>query len=141
MKEYTTYVALDTHKKDHQVAMLVEGETEVRQWTVQNRAEEIRRMVKKIRKQAPGPIEFCYEAGPCGFSLQRQLVASGEVCRVIAPSLVPRKPGERIKTNRRDACKLLEYQRAGMLVEVHPPRQKRKQFGISVAVGKRRWTI
>jgi transposase len=121
MKEYTTYVALDTHKKEHQIAMRVGGEDQVRQWTVQNRVEDIRRMVRKIRKQAPGPIEFCYEAGPCGFAIQRQIESLGEKCRVIAPSLIPRKPGERIKTNRRDACKLLEYQRAGMLTEVYPP--------------------
>jgi len=121
MKESITYVALDAHKKEHQVAMFLAGEDRVRQWRVPNRAQDIGRMVKKIQKQAPGAIEFCYEAGPCGFDLQRRLRSLGVECRVIAPSLIPRKAGERIKTDRRDAGRLLEYQRAGMLTEVHPP--------------------
>jgi transposase len=121
MKESITYVALDTHKKEHQVAMLLAGEDQIRQWRVLNRKQDIHRMVKRIQKQARGVIQCCYEAGPCGFDLQRRLVSLGVECRVIAPSLIPRKPGERIKTDRRDARKLLEYQRAGMLTEVHPP--------------------
>jgi transposase len=121
MEDSTTYVALDTHKKEHQVAMVLAGEKQIRQWKVLNRAQDIRRMVKKIQKEAPGAIRFCYEAGPCGFDLQRKLISLGVECQVIAPSLIPRKPGERIKTDRRDARKLLEYQKAGMLTEVHPP--------------------
>ena len=63
----------------------------------------------------------CYEAGPTGFALQRQLQAKGVDCRVIAPSLIPRKPGERVKTDRRDARKLAQLLRAGLLTEVHQP--------------------
>ena len=63
----------------------------------------------------------CYEAGPTGFALQRQLQAKSVDCRVIAPSLIPRKPGERVKTDRRDARKLAELLRAGLLTEVHQP--------------------
>jgi len=121
MEETITFVALDTHKKEHCAAMQLAGENQIQQWKVPNREQDIRRMVKKIRKRAPGEIEFCYEAGPCGFALQRRLEALGVKCRVIAPSLIPRKSGERIKTDRRDACRLLEYQRAGLLTEVHPP--------------------
>jgi len=124
MKESITYVALDTHKKEHEVAMMLGGENQVRQWRVLNRPQDISRMVKKIQKQASGSIQFCYEAGPCGFNLQRQLISMGVDCKVIAPSLIPRKPGERIKTDRRDAKKLLEYQRAGILTEVHPPSEQ-----------------
>ena len=124
MKESITFIALDTHKKEHQVAMLLAGETQVRQWRVLNQAQEIRRMVKKIQKQASGAVKCCYEAGPCGFELQRKLTALGVECVVIAPSLIPRKPGERIKTDRRDAAKLLQYHRAGMLTEVHAPSPK-----------------
>lgn len=121
MEESITYVALDTHKKEHEVAMLLAGEEQIRQWRVPNREQDVRRLVRRIQKEAPGVIQCCYEAGPCGFELQRRLVSLGVECRVIAPSLIPRKPGERIKTDRRDACKLLEYQRAGMLTEVYPP--------------------
>ena len=59
--------------------------------------------------------------GPCGYALQRQLTTARVSCQVIAPALIPRKPGERIKTDRRDARKLAELLRAGLLTEVHPP--------------------
>ena len=64
---------------------------------------------------------MCYEAGPCGYALQRQVTTPRVSCQVIAPALIPRKPGERIKTNRRDARKLAELLRAGLLTEVRPP--------------------
>jgi transposase len=64
---------------------------------------------------------MCYEAGPCGYALQRQVTTPRVNCQVIAPALIPRKPGERIKTNRRDARKLAELLRAGLLTEVRPP--------------------
>jgi len=70
---------------------------------------------------APGEVQACYEAGPTGYALQRQLRAAGVGCTVIAPSLTPVKPGTRIKTDRRDARKLAELFRAGLLTEVHPP--------------------
>ncbi len=66
-------------------------------------------------------MRVCYEAGPCGYALQRQMTTSRVNCQVIAPALIPRKPGERIKTNRRDARKLAELHRAGLLTEVRPP--------------------
>jgi transposase len=78
-------------------------------------------MVRKVQREAGGPVRFCYEAGPCGYVLQRQLQALGCECIVVAPSLIPVKPGERIKTDRRDAKKLAELLRAGLLTEVHPP--------------------
>ena len=77
-------------------------------------------MVKKIRKQARG-IHVCYEAGLCGFVLKRRLEKLGCVAKVIAPSLVWRKPGDRVKTDRRDARKLLSQFTAGQLTEVYAP--------------------
>ncbi len=78
--------------------------------------------MRKLEREAPGPVRMCYEAGPCGYALQRQLTARrGQVRQVIAPALMPRKPGERIKTDRRDARKLAELLRAGLLTEVRPP--------------------
>ena len=64
---------------------------------------------------------FCYEAGPCGYGLYRQLTEAGHECQVVAPSLIPKKPGERIKTDRRDALKLARLLRAGDLTAVWVP--------------------
>lgn len=121
MKTMITYVAMDTHKKQHQVAWMNPDTGEIQEFAVANTPHEIERMVKKLRKQAPGAIHVCYEAGVCGFVLQRQVQKLGCVCAVIAPSLVPTKPGDRVKTDRRDAQKLLGQFAAGQLTEVYPP--------------------
>src|ERR1700704_4229027 len=121
MKEVTTYVGVDAHKKDLFIAMLVgDGHTPVT-WTVPNEPKAVGRLVRKLERAAPGPVRCCYEAGPCGYALQREVTTPRVSCQVIAPSLIPRKPGERIKTNRRDARKLAELLRAGLLTEVRPP--------------------
>jgi transposase len=116
-----TKVALDTHKKQHTAALLdcETGETEV--FTVKNTLKDIKKMVAKIKKRFSGPFHFCYEAGVCGFVLKRRLEALGCQCDVIAPSLVPTKAGDRIKTNRRDAKKILGQFIAGELTVVYPP--------------------
>lgn len=124
MSNDTTFVALDVHKKEHTVAMLLPNSDQPVVWTVINQKKEIKRMIKKIKKHAPGPVRSCYEAGCCGFGLQRTLEASGISCQVIAPSLVPVKPGERIKTDYRDATKLVFMHKAGLLTEVHPPNEQ-----------------
>ena len=112
---------MDTHKKQHQVAWVHPETGEIQEFCVANRPREIERMVRKLRQQAPGEIHVCYEAGVCGFVLQRQLQKLGCVAKVIAPSLVWRKPCERIKTDRRDAKKLLSQFVAGQLTEVYAP--------------------
>jgi transposase len=112
---------MDTHKKQHQVAWVHPDTGEIQQFTVANTPREIERMVKKLRVRAPGVIHVCYEAGVCGFVLQRQLQTLGCVAKVIAPSLVLRKPGDRVKTDRRDARKLLAQFVAGQLTEVYAP--------------------
>src|SRR5262249_13370617 len=83
----------------------------------------IRKLVRRLERDARGgEIRICYEAGTCGYTLQRRLeAAGGVVCEVVAPSLIPRKPGERIKTDHRDARKLVELYRAGVLTTVAPP--------------------
>jgi transposase len=116
-----TYVGMDTHKKEHRVAVLFPGQEELLEMTVPNRAGDIRKAVQKIQKQSTGPVHFCYEAGVCGFDLQRRIEAMGCQCAVIAPSLTPCKPGERVKTDRRDAKKLLMLSKNGLLTEVYPP--------------------
>lgn len=121
MEEGITFVALDAHKVDNQVAMLLPGATKPVEWDCTNERQAVRRMVRRVRRQAPGEVRFCYEAGPCGYALQRWIQEEGASCMVVAPSLIPRRPGDRVKTNRRDARKLAELLRAGLLTEVHPP--------------------
>jgi transposase len=119
--QVTTYVGIDAHKKDLFIAMLIGTQPTPVTWTVPNQPSAVRRLMRKLEREAPGPVRACYEAGPCGYALQRQLTTPRVSCQVIAPALVPRKPGERVKTNRRDARKLAELLRAGLLTDVRPP--------------------
>jgi len=121
MKQVTTYVGIDAHKKDLFIAMLIGQEKTPVTWQVANEPQAVRRLVRKLEREAPGPVSVFYEAGPCGYALQRQVTTSRVSCDVIAPALIPRKPGDRVKTNRRDARKLVELGRAGLLTAVQPP--------------------
>ena len=121
MSEVITHVGIDAHKKDLFIAMLIGRETTPVTWQLANEPNAIRRLMRKLEREAPGPVRCCYEAGPCGYALQRQLTSARVSCDVIAPALIPRKPGDRIKTDRRDARKLAELWRAGLLTVVRPP--------------------
>jgi transposase len=121
VKNLTTYVGVDAHKKDLFIAMLIGDQTTPVTWQLANEPQAVRRLVRKLEREAPGPVRMCYEAGPCGYALQRQVTTPRVICQVIAPALIPRKPGDRIKTNRRDARKLAELLRGGLLTEVRPP--------------------
>jgi transposase len=125
MKDSITWVALDTSKKFHVAAILVDGEDEMREARIPNEPRAIRRFARKlVRTAGGGEVRVCYEAGPCGFALMRQLEAAAPlVCEVVAPALIPVRPGERIKTDRRDARKLVQYYRSGDLIMVHPPNE------------------
>jgi len=112
---------MDAHKKDLFIAMLVGDHTTPVTWQLANEPKAVRRLVRKFERDAPGPVRVFYEAGPCGYALQRQVTTSRVSCDVVAPALIPRKPGERVKTNRRDARKLAELGRAGVLTAVQPP--------------------
>jgi len=116
-----TYVAMDTHKKEHKIAVTFPGDRDIVEFVIKNTSDDIRKIVNKIKKRSSAEVKFCYEAGVCGFTLKRRLQALGCQCMVIAPSLTPVKPGERIKTDRRDAKKLLDLFKAGLLTEVHAP--------------------
>ena len=115
MEQVTTYVGIDAHKKDLFIAMLISQEKTPVTWQTANDPQAVRRLVRKLERDAPGPVRVFYEAGPCGYALQRALTTSRVCCDVVAPALIPRKPGERVKTNRRDARKLVELGRAGLL--------------------------
>jgi transposase len=116
-----TWVGMDAHKNSIAVAALFPDRSEAVEWTETTTPEAIRRLARKLCREAPGEVRCCYEAGPTGYALHRQLEAAGVICEVIAPSLTPVKPGSRIKTDQRDARKLAELLRAGLLTEVHPP--------------------
>jgi transposase len=121
MTDVITYVGIDAHKKDLFMAMLSGTQTTPVTWTTANEPRAVRRLVKKLEREAPGAVRVFYEAGPCGYALQRQVTTTRVRCDVVAPALIPRKPGDRVKTNRRDACKLVELGRAGLLTPVQPP--------------------
>jgi transposase len=97
VKQVTTYVGIDAHKKDLFIAMLIGTQAAPVSWTVPNEPNAVRRLVRKLEREAPGPVHACYEAGPCGYALQRRMTTPRVRCQVIAPALVPRKPGDRVK--------------------------------------------
>lgn len=101
MKQITTYVGIDAHKKDLFVAMLIGAAPTPVTWQLANEPAAVRRMVRKIEREAPGPVQAFYEAGPCGYALQRQVASDRIACDVIAPALMPRKPGERVNESAR----------------------------------------
>ena len=116
------YVGLDTSKLKISVALAEAGRGgEVRfLGDIDSTPEAVGRLVGKLAKQHPR-LTFCYEAGPTGYGLHRQITALGHECAVVAPSLIPRRPGERVKTNRRDALALAKLHRAGELTPVWVP--------------------
>lgn len=110
----TLYVGLDVHKDSITVAYAV-GMGEVELFgKVGTMHIDVDRLCKRLQSKARH-ICFVYEAGPCGYGLYRRLVDKGFECMVCAPSLIPRKPGDRVKTDRRDAIKLVRSLRAGDL--------------------------
>src|SRR6202048_1843791 len=121
--EYSeAFVAFDTSKTKHAVA-IAEGERggEVRfLGDISSSPAVVERLIRKLAGRY-GKLHFCYEAGPTGYGLYRQIEALGHACLVIAPALIPKRPGERVKTNRRDAVTLARLHRAGELTGVWVP--------------------
>jgi transposase len=116
------FVAFDTSKLRNAVAVAEEGRTgEVRFFgEIDNTAEATAKLVRKLAAKYER-VAFCYEAGPTGYGLYRQITELGHECMVVAPSLIPKKPGDRVKTNRRDALGLAKQLRAGDLTAVWVP--------------------
>jgi transposase len=123
MKEYSeAFIGFDTAKKKHAVAIADVGrEGEIRYLgEIDSSPLTIERMIRKLAGRYE-KLHFCYEAGPTGYGLYRQVRGLGHDCSVVAPSLIPKKSGERVKTNRRDAVSLARLFRAGELTSVWVP--------------------
>ena len=121
MEEGITYVGLDAHQGTIYAAVLVPGIEKAAEDQFANSPEAVRRWARRVTKRGAGPVVCGYEAGPLGYGLMRELEALGLQCMVVAPALIPVRPGDRIKTDRRDARKLAGLLRAGLLTAVHPP--------------------
>lgn len=122
MEQDTTYVGLDTSKETIAVAIAESGlRGEVRYYgSISSRPEAVSKLVAKLADRHRH-LAFCYEAGPTGYGLYRQIRALGHDCQVVAPSLVPVRPGSHIKTDRRDAATLAALFRAGELTAIWVP--------------------
>ncbi len=119
MTEKLRFLGLDVHAETIAVAV-AEPNGEIRSLgTIANREDSIRKFIRKLG--SPEQLRACYEAGPTGFVLYWQLTQLGVKCDVVAPSLVPKKPGDKVKTDRRDALKLARSHRSGDLTAVWIP--------------------
>jgi transposase len=118
----TTIIAFDQHAATTVAAVLLPGHRTPALHSLASEIPGILRLVDRLRRQ--GPVTCCYEAGPCGFELQRALQQRKCPCDVIAPALIPRRPGDRIKTDRRDAGHLAVLYRAGALTAIHIPTEQ-----------------
>src|SRR6266566_2679447 len=122
MADRITYVGLDVHK-DSIVIAVAAGDLrgEVREYgRIANTSTALDRLLRKLGGDGMR-LRFCYEAGPCGYGIQRRLSARGHECVVVAPSLIPKRAGDRVKTDRRDAASLAKLHRAGELTAVWVP--------------------
>jgi transposase len=120
--DHITYVGLDVHKQGIVVAVAEGGlRGEVREYgRIANTPAALDRLARKLSGDGV-KLRFCYEAGPCGYGIQRHLSARGHECVVVAPSLIPKRAGDRVKTDRRDAASLARLHRAGELTAVWVP--------------------
>jgi len=127
-KRYAVYVGLDVHKETIAVAIARAGREEPQyRGEIAHTGKAVGKLIKRLSAEFDGEVLlFCYEAGPCGYGLYRQILEAGHECEVVAPSLIPKKAGERVKTDRRDALKLARYLRGGDLTAVWVPDEEQE---------------
>ncbi|HME19919.1 MAG TPA: IS110 family transposase [Acetobacteraceae bacterium] len=123
MDQPTRFVGMDVHKETIVIAVTAAGESgkAMPYGTIPNTTAALEKLVGKLRKAGSGPLRFCYEAGPCGYGVHRTLTRLGEDCLVAAPSMIPRRSGERQKNDERDASTLAMLHRGGLLTAVWVP--------------------
>jgi transposase len=119
----TLYIGLDVHQEAIAVAYVAQdhGAEVTYLGTIGTRQCDIDQLVRKLQSKAK-PLVFVYEAGPCGYWLYRYLTKKGDQCWVVAPALIPKKAGDRVKTDRRDAVQLARLMRSGDLTPVYVPK-------------------
>jgi transposase len=122
MKRKILYVGLDVHKNSTDVAIATDRSNgKVRSYgKIASTPDALNKLVKKLQVDDK-QLRFVYEAGPCGYQIYRHLDAKGIHCHVVAPSMIPRRSGDRIKTDRRDAINLVRLFRAGELTSIYVP--------------------
>jgi transposase len=103
MEQPTRFIGMDVHKDTIAVAVTATGDSGAAApyGTCPNTTAALEKLVKRMRQAGSGPMRFCYEAGPCGYGVHRTLTRLGEECVVVAPSMVPRKRGDRQKNDKR----------------------------------------
>jgi len=122
MADYRAYVGLDVHKDTiaAAVAWPGRGDPEYR-GIILNRRRSVKKLIHGLQGAHGEALSFAYEAGPCGYGVYREITGTGHDCQVVAPGLIPRKPADRVKTDRRDALTLARLHRAGELTPVWVP--------------------
>jgi transposase len=123
MDQPTRFIGMDVHKDTIVVAVTTAGDSgkATPYGTFPNTAAALEKLMTRLRQAGTGPLKFCYEAGPCGYGVHRTLTRLGADCMVVAPSMIPRKSGERQKNDKRDAASLAVLHRGGLLTAVWVP--------------------
>ncbi|HTA88206.1 MAG TPA: IS110 family transposase [Polyangiaceae bacterium] len=124
MTKCIRWVGLDVHADSIAIAEIDDGAKEARTSEIESSPKVVAKRFKRMAAEAD--LRVCYEAGGCGFELYRQLTSMGIECIVVAPSLVPKKPGDHVKTDRRDAIRLARALRTGELTAVYVPNQEQE---------------
>ena len=124
-KSNILFIGMDVHKESIEIAIADDGpQGEVRRYgRMGGSIDALKETLRKLESTGKS-LHFCYEAGPCGYELYRYLTDQGHVCIVVAPSLIPKKPGDKVKTDKRDAIQLVRLFRAGELTPVYVPNRE-----------------
>ena len=126
MNECSAYVGLDVHKDTIAVAVALPGRGDpVYRGEIKNQRKSLLRLIRALSPNGE-VVSSCDEAGSCGYGVYREIIETGHHCEVVAPSLIPRRTGERVKTDRRDALTLARLHRAGELRAVWVPDEEQE---------------